>query len=480
MLAQRPPTLRNTARNLIFIDLTGGPAHVDTFDIKSNDPSLTPDQDIYVRNDRAEALMGIDTFRGIQLPGYIFRNLKDQADKMVVVRSYWGWSAAHNIAQYWVYAGQDFNPVFAAERPNLGAVVASEFWRQRASGDVLPGFITLNTGLPYQNGFLSGLYAPFSVTTSPGGLGNILDHPEGEARFNARWDMLQEVETSLRGANSPLGKPAADIARFYDATKAMMYNPALQSIFRYTVGAGSEAQRYAPIQVGSDGYTQTQPGNVNGDGFGNACLVARNVLRANKGTRAIWINLGGWDQHGNIYGGGTPNPNAGIYMLGRRLDAGVGNLVADLRTTPGTQAGRSLLDETLIVITGDFGRTPPNRYNTQSDPVRRGTNNGMGRDHWPQTMTCVFIGGGINGGRVIGVTDAHGDRMVDVGWEPPNGRPPAGGYPGAGPYVRTEDIYYTIYSALGINPANSIADTPSRRVYRYVPRDFFGEIPLWS
>jgi hypothetical protein len=482
ILGQNGETVRGTAKNLIFINLNGGPTHCDTFDLKSNE-DVTDNSHPLIRPPRAEELMGIDTFSGINLPGYIFRNLKDHADKMVIVRSHWGWSNAHNIAQYWNYTGQDFNPAFAAERPNIGAVVALEAWRQRQPGDVLPGFVLLNSNLPYKNGFLSGLYAPFEVTTAYTGLGTVLDHPAegGQARFQTRWDLLQGLEPELRGPNPPLGKQAADFSSFYEATKAMMYNTTVQEIFRYAIGQGSEAQRYAPIQVQSDGVTPvTTPGagaNPNGEPFGNACLVARNLIKAGKGTRAIWITLGGWDQHGQIYGGANPNPNGpgSIYFLGRRLDAGVGNLVADLRKTPGSQAGRTLLDETLIVILGDFGRTPASRY----DARYNGTNSGLGRDHWNQTMTCAFIGGGINGGRVIGESDQHGDRITEIGWDPPERRPGTGPYPGAGPYIRTEDLFYSIYSALGINPRTRILDTPSRRVFIYVPRDFFGEVPLW-
>src|SRR5437016_2548788 len=98
-------------------------------------------------------------------------------------------------------------------------------------------------------------------------------------------------------------------------------------------------------------------------GFGNSCIVARNLVAADLGTRYIQINLGGWDNHTNIY-----QPN-GIYNPARQLDLGLGNLIADLAGMTGS-SGQSLLDETLIVVKGEFGRTV-------SD-----LNGQQGRDHY--------------------------------------------------------------------------------------------------
>jgi hypothetical protein len=451
ILAQGRRPVRNTARNAIFIMLNGGPSHVDLFDIKSNDSSKTR----RIRPDNYETQLDIQNVNGIDLPMGLFPNFSKHLDKTVIVRSQWGWSAAHNIAQYWIYTSQDFNPAFAAERPSVGAVVAYEAYRRRGANDVLPGFVSLN-GLPYANGFLSGVFAPFTVSANPNGLGNLLDHPDGEARFGVRWGQLQTLDAANRGANPSLGRPVSDFADFYNSTKKIMYNPTVQQTFRFTNGEGSEAQRYGN-------------GQANGTGFGNACIVARNLMKANNGTRFVWITLGGWDMHTNIY-------NPGIFNLARVLDVGLGNLLADLRAEPGTQPGKSLLDETLIILNGDFGRRPGQIV------ASTGLNNGNGRDHWNRAMDAVFIGGGIRGGRVIGATDDTGDNITDIGWTPPDGRPGTGSFPGAGPYIRTEDLYYTMYSALGIDPSTRIADTPSRRAYDYVyrgPNTFFGEIPLW-
>ncbi len=200
---------------------------------------------------------------------------------------------------------------------------------------------------------------------------------------------------------------------YYTAAKGLMYKQSIIQIFQFN---DTDNQRY---------------GNSN---FGRACIVARNAIQARAGTAFINVNLGTWDMHQNMFDR-FYRPN--MYQMCNDLDTGVANLASDLRASGD-------LSQTLIVMIGEFGRTPG-----ELNP--RG-----GRDHHKDAMAVAMLGGGVRGGRAIGATDSIGERVVDYGWS-------------AGRVIRMEDIAATIYSALGIDWTKSITDTPSGRRFEYVP-----------
>jgi uncharacterized protein (DUF1501 family) len=160
-------------------------------------------------------------------------------------------------------------------------------------------------------------------------------------------------------------------------------------------------------------------------------------VNANLGTRYIQIMLGGWDNHQNIY-----TQNAGLYAPSRQLDPALANLIADLAVMP-AENGRTRLDETLIVMKGEFGRSVGSLTELQ------------GRDHYGVHF-ALFAGGGIRGGQVLGQTTKDGRYIEDPGWS--EGRP-----------VGVEDIAATIYSALGIDYTTVRRDDPLGRGFEYVP-----------
>ena len=207
--------------------------------------------------------------------------------------------------------------------------------------------------------------------------------------------------------------------QFYQAAKGMMYNDAVTKAFSFT---SAESQRF---------------GSSN---FGNSCLVAKKVLEADQGTRFVQINFGGWDHHQDIYA------EEQLPSMGAQLDKGFAALVAELKSS-------GMLDKTLIVMTGEFGRTPGRLTDTD------------GRDHWMQ-QSIVFAGGGVKGGRVIGKTDATGAATVESGWSRDRD-------------VRPEDVEATIYSAMGIDWTTVRYDDPFGRGFEYVPyssEDLYGPI----
>lgn len=399
--AAAAPALINRAKNCIFILLTGAPSHTDTFDLKVG--AWTP------------ADFNPTPYGGVMFPQGLLPNLAEQLGKFAIVRSMRAPALVHPLQQTWAQIARSPSSALGKIAPNLGSVVASEFESRRTASQKLPGFVSLNTGGAVVGaGYFDGLYSPFDVTAAPTGLGT-LANSDGQARFEARYTALQSIDSKLR-ANSLIGADAATMAGFYDRGKAMMYDPAVDAVFKFSTDE------------------QTKYGNSN---FGNSCIVARNLVKSNLGTRFVQIQHGGWDNHQDIY-----DKTTGIYGPAEELDKGLANLLIDLAAAPGTNGG-SVLDETLIVWMGEFGRTVGAL--TSQD----------GRDHYFQHFAC-FAGGGVVGGKVIGQTTETGSSIIDPGW---SAQRPA----------QYEDIAATIYSALGIDYTTVKHDDPFGRGFEYVP-----------
>ena len=387
----------NTATYVIFIQLAGAPSQIDTLDLKVG--PWTP-------RDFAPT-----TINGVDFPEGLMPSLAGQASRFSIVRSCVSNALVHNLLQAWNQIAR--NPASATGKiaPNIGSIVALEFEPKRTRGQNLPGFLSMSSaGNLVRNGYLPGRYAPFDVNVGAGGLPNLVNG-DGEATFTDRYSILQSLNAAgLKRADFD------EMADFYSSARGMMYDPAVTAAFRFTT------------------QDQLRYGN---SGFGNSCIVARNLVTADLGTRYIMITLGGWDNHQNIY-----QQNAGVYRPAHQLDAGLGNLLADLATIPGSN-GRTKLDETLIVAKGEFGRTIGNLTTQQ------------GRDHY-FVHSAIFAGGGVRGGQVIGSTTSDGRYVDSPGWT--QDRP-----------VAPEDIAATIYSALGINYTTTRRDDPLGRGFEYVP-----------
>jgi hypothetical protein len=402
------PKLVNKARNCIFILMAGAPSHVDTFDLKVG--SWTP------------ADFNPTTYNGVLFPQGLMPNLANHLNRLAIVRNLRAPALVHPLQQTWAQIARSPSSALGKIAPNIGSVVSLEFEAQRKAHQKLPVFVSLNTnGSVVGQGYFSGLHAPFDVTASPTGITS-LTNVDGQARFESRYSVLQMIDSSLR-ANSPLGDDVTTMSAFYDRGKGMMYDQAVDAAFKFTT---DEQERYGASN------------------FGNSCIVARNLLKGDLGTRYIQINFGGWDHHQDIYAkAATPNQTVpGLYNQCEELDLGLSNLLTDLAATPGVGGG-TLLDETLIVAMGEFGRTVGPL--TSQD----------GRDHYFQHF-AVFAGGGVVGGRVIGKTTADGGNVEEPQWS--QGRP-----------ASYEDVAATIYSALGINYLTIRRDDPFGRGFEYVP-----------
>lgn len=387
---------RGTAKACIFINLSGAPSHLDTFDVKDAAWNA-PDTDIVQAGE-------------VTINKTIFPNFARMAGDLCLLRSVVSWEAAHDRGQFYMQTSHPANPAFLAESPHIGAVVAYEMGKGNSK---LPPFLAFN-GAPRGAAFLGGRNEPMNAPANQGGFTTIT-HPffgnASEARFAQRYALLEKLDAEIR--RNPHDLLQANHASFYGSAKGMMYDPVITDVFRFSA---DDNARY---------------GNTN---FGRSCIVARNAVRSGQGASFINLTIGGWDMHQRMFDTGY---SGNIYQIGGDLDRSVANLVQDLKDS-------GHFDSTLIVMMGEFGRTPG------------GLNVSGGRDHHKNAMCAAMIGGGVRGGRVIGATDPNGANVKDPGWS--QDRP-----------IYFEDITATIYSALGINWTKSLTETPSGRRYEYVP-----------
>lgn len=397
-------TPRSTARNCVFVSLAGAPSHVDTFDLKEG--GWTPG-----------AFEPTSYFDGaVRFPRGLMPALAERLPDVALVRSCQAWALVHGLAQTWSQIARNPTSALGAVAPHIGAVVSLELESRRGPGDLLPPFLALNAPGITGSGYLAGKYGPFRLQPGPDGI-DVLAHPDGDARFRRRWDDLMSVDLAYRSGPSPFGKAAGDFAGFYEQARTLVENPDIGGLFSFT---GDELRPYGE------------------SAFGASCLVTKKVLAGRRGTRFVQLSLDGWDHHSNIY-----SPSDGIFETCRQLDPALSTLIRDLKASPGETGGKSLFDETLIVVTGEFGRTTGPLTQLQ------------GRDHGFR-YTALVAGGGVKGGRVLGRTDASGDGLVDPGWS-------------GNRDVRPEDLAATIYSALGIDWTTVRHDDPFGRGFEYVP-----------
>jgi hypothetical protein len=399
----------NKAKNVIFVMMRGAPSHTDTFDLKPG-PWLP-------------AGFNPATFDGLAFPQGLFPALAEQIDQITLMRSVKPWVVVHELGQNWVEIGR--NPISGLSRiaPHIGSVVSLELGDRTKP---MPAFVNLNTATGPSSGYLSPVNAPFYVTPNGAGLPNT-KHPDAQAAFERRFALMQDLDSEVRSATT-LNPAGEEMEQFNLGARKLMYNPDVDKVFNFDA---TERARY---------------GNT---GFGNACITARNLLRAGLGTRFVQINVGGWDNHNNIYTASLNPTNAA--SLGRSFDAGLGTLIKDLKAD-------GALDSTLVIAMGEFGRTTGVLNVT------------AGRDHFAQQSVLV-AGAGTRGKRAIGATDDLGRNITEYGWK--NDRP-----------IRPEDIEATIYSALGINWLTIRRDDPFGRGFEYVPEANAGNYEpvheLWS
>jgi len=403
--AQSKVTPRGSARFVIFVLLEGGQSHVDSWDLKEH--QWTP-QNFDIR----------EIEPGVKWPMGLFPQLFKLRDRYSLIRSMEAWDSVHFRAQYYVQSAHMMNPALQKELPPMGSVVAYEYAQRRRPADTLPAYVAVNTtqsqaGL-LGSGFLPATFTPFHIDTTSG-IGAIALDDDGRKNLLRRWELLKNFDERLRNDSSLAAKAFRDYHNHYEGAVSMMSDPRASQVFQIDPAAHD---RYGKSQVG------------------DGCILARNLVEADAGTHFVLVTHRDWDHHNRIYAEGAH------YKMCKELDTALSSLLEDLAARKRSD-GRTLLDDTLVLSFGDFGRTPG-----ALSPAN-------GRDHYQYALTGLFAGGGMQGGRVIGKTDDMGAKVIESGWQVKRS-------------VYMEDVATTIYSALGIDWTKKIEGAPSGRAFHYI------------
>jgi hypothetical protein len=378
---------RRAAKAVILVWLDGGASHIDTFDAKPD----APEEVRGAWKSIATAVPGVQFGEGLG-------RLAESHGKFALIRSLNSDAGEHEIARHMMLTGYALTP--ALEYPSLGAVVA-----RMTTDSRFPPHLAISQ-IPEHNrqlgpGFLPAEYAPFLIDSNPA-------RPEYRVLDLAAPPGLDADRVAKRrellGTVDRFGRDRAD-------------DPAI----RARGAAFERAYRLLATKESREAFDLSKEKNSVRDRFGDhalgqGCLLARRLVEA--GARFITIMDAGWDNHGRVH-----------EQLSRhrlpKLDQALPVLFEDL-------AERGLWDDTLVVVMGDFGRTP--KLNAMD-----------GRDHWPRANCAILAGGAVKGGTVVGATDERGEQVVD--------RP-----------VSPGDLAATIYTILGIDPAAQLQTSDGRPV----------------
>jgi hypothetical protein len=398
---------RGSARFVIFLMLDGGASHLDTWDLKEG-RWTPPDFDIRERDG------------GVKWPMALFPRLAGQLKHAAIVRSLEAWDSVHGRAQYYIQSAHALNPSLHKEIPSVGSVVAMEWENRRRPNDSLPSYVALNVvqnqaGL-LRSGFLPARHSPFHIQTQTDLSAFAVSNEDEKKEFQRRWALLKDFDARLRNDASLQAKAYRDYNDHYESAVRLLSDARTAPLFQLTA---EEKARYG------------------GTPLGDSCIIARNLVEADAGTHFIFILHKDWDHHSNIY------ERKNLYLRCQELDPALSSLIEDLASRK-RKDGRTLLDETLVISMGEFGRTPGNL-----------TDGLKGRDHYQYAYSGLFAGGGVRGGQIIGKTSEDGSKVVDAGW-------------GVKRSIYMEDIATTIYSVMGIDWRKSIKGTPSGRDFYYI------------
>jgi len=397
-------TLKKAGKSLIVLWMGGGPSHMDLWDLK---PGQQTGGEFKPIKTSAE---GIEISEILPTVAAQFKNL-------VAIRSLVTNEGSHERGTVLMNTGRQPNPVVSY--PAIGSVTSQQF--AEATKDVpLPGFIGIGgTAQRIGPGFLGMNFAPFSVQNAgqppenikaPGGLGNEMETLERQRR---RQRLFYTVEDNFAENSFPhlKGKDPKETAALREAagSAAQAHAAIYKKGFDLTISPLRTVFEVAkePKSV-IDAYGGMQ------NGFGMGCLLARKLVE--KGVSAVEVDLGGWDNHANIFNT-IKNGN------GPKLDKGMGNLVKEL-------VEKGMWKNTVVLWMGEFGRTPRINQNT-------------GRDHWARCWSVVIGGGAIKGGQAYGSTSNDG---MDVATKP----------------CSVGDLFATVYKGLGLDPTTQVRDNLGR------------------
>ncbi len=370
------------AKNCILIWLDGGPSHLETFDLKPAAP--------------AEVRGPLDAIQtsvaGVSISECL-PSLAQRFNDFAVIRSMTSPLGEHNLGAHYLLTGYRPSPVL--QYPSFHTVANQQLSH-------MPTALPNNIAIPEYRvggagfdgtGFLPSRYGAFSVGGDPAAQDyrvRDLIPPDGFTleRIDRRRSFAENL-AKLNNTDAVLRPSMANAFEIVTSAEA-------RSAFRLDDESPETRSRYGAKSVGQ------------------SCLMARRLVE--RGVRFVTVNQRGWDTHENLYTRlkeGYTGAKVGVGLI-PSLDLAVSALIDDLKRS-------GLLDETLVVVMGEFGRTPK-------------INQSGGRDHWPRVFSVALAGGGVKGGQVVGASDSVGESPAD--------RP-----------VTPSDLVCTIYTLLGLNPA---------------------------
>ncbi|MDG1831767.1 MAG: DUF1501 domain-containing protein [Verrucomicrobiota bacterium] len=372
--AQEKASAHAPAKSVIMLWMAGGPSQLETFDPHAGKTIAGDTRAINT------SVKGVQFAHGLPQVAEVMHEL-------TLVRSMVSKEGDHERATYNVKTGYRPDPTLI--HPSIGAVLCHEL--PDAEMDI-PRHISILPGQwPARGGYLGAQYDAFKVYNTNGRAGNITGRVQPK-RLDNRLAALKQVEQSFARARR------ADL----DA-KTTLHNATIQKALRMMSSEQLSAFdiTQAPAKIRAD-FGDTQ--------FGRGCLAAIQLIGA--GVRCVEVTLNGWDTHAN-------NHEAHVSQ-NAILDPAFASLIRELRA-------RRLLDQTIVICAGEFGRTPK-------------INPASGRDHWPTGFSMALAGGGFRAGHVHGATDPTGAKLDPLDKES----------------IRVADIHTTIQHTLGIDHAKEL------------------------
>jgi hypothetical protein len=373
---------RQPAQSLILLWLAGGPSQLETFDPHPGKAIAGGTRAI------KSAAAGIELAEGLE-------RLAEQMEWVSLVRSLVSKEGDHERGTYAIKTGYVPDPTIV--HPSIGAICCHELPEQMPGGlrTEVPRHISiLPNQWPGRGGFLGNQYDAFKTYDPLQKVPDVTPRVPDE-RFAVRLKGLSKIEDAFargrrRQVQSTLHRETVGRARLMMTSEQLL--------------AFDVAQEPSELRTA---YGDTP--------FGRGCLAARRLIEV--GVRCVEVTLGGWDTHANNHEGHRD--------LLKTLDPAFAALLGDLKQ-------RGLLERTIVLCAGEFGRTP------KINPLE-------GRDHWPHGFSVALAGGGIRGGQVIGATDPEGGKEV-------------------ADRKHIGDVHATILTALGLDPSKEIVSPVQRPI----------------
>lgn len=330
-------------KRVIFLFMEGGPSQLETFDPKPGQPHAAPWKALKT-----------------EVPGFTvvehLPKIASLAGDLCLIRSMRSGSVDHQHARYLMHTGWDSNPTMI--RPGMGSIVSHQMGQ--ADFD-LPNFVKIGGG-PFSAGYLGAEHNPFVIARAGADIAN-LDYGMGnnKERADRRGAIMRKLNDRFAEEHGEEAVRAREAAM--EKARRLMDSP-LRKTFDLADEPESVTKAY-------------------GDGdFAKGCILARRLIEV--GVPAVEVNLGGWDTHDDAFNKNLVNCQT--------LDQPYHALITDLRQ-------RGLLESTLVVWMGEFGRAPQ-------------LSNTQGRGHWSKNFCCLLAGGGVKTGQVVGETSETGEELA--------------------------------------------------------------------